>query len=208
MSVYKVTDTELTNVANAIRQKGGTQALLEWPNGFISAVGDISSGGSGTKAYVISGTDHGSAEFPADFTWDKIRTLIATGKMIAVAYLSQYCQPYEVDYDSGNVTVFDGDTDQLEHSGKAYFEIRNNNLHTITQNNEQVDFTPNASTISLSDWRQPFATDDISISYSYFDGESIVYDDGMGISYTGNIKIEWSIWLYDLGQVQVQQEVE
>lgn len=44
MSVYKVTDTELTNVANAIRQKGGTQALLEWPNGFVSAVGDIEGG--------------------------------------------------------------------------------------------------------------------------------------------------------------------
>ena len=38
---YKVTDTELTNVANAIRTKGGTSALLEWPNEYVSAVQNI-----------------------------------------------------------------------------------------------------------------------------------------------------------------------
>ncbi len=38
---YKVTDAELTSVANAIRTKGGTQAQLEFPTGFVSAVGAI-----------------------------------------------------------------------------------------------------------------------------------------------------------------------
>lgn len=46
MANYKVTDTELTSVANAIRTKGGTQAQLEWPTGFVSAVNDISGGGT------------------------------------------------------------------------------------------------------------------------------------------------------------------
>lgn len=46
MSDYKVTDTELISVANAIRTKGGTQAQLEWPSGFVSAIGSIQSGGS------------------------------------------------------------------------------------------------------------------------------------------------------------------
>lgn len=41
---YKVTDTELIALADAIRAKGGTQADLEWSNGFISAVNDISAG--------------------------------------------------------------------------------------------------------------------------------------------------------------------
>lgn len=42
---YKVTDTELVSVANAIRTKGGTQAQLEFPTGFVSAIGNISGGG-------------------------------------------------------------------------------------------------------------------------------------------------------------------
>lgn len=47
MADYKVTDTELTSVANAIRTKGGTSAQLEWPAEFISAVQAISGGGGG-----------------------------------------------------------------------------------------------------------------------------------------------------------------
>lgn len=38
MADYKVTDTELTSIANAIRAKGETQAQLEFPSGFVSAV--------------------------------------------------------------------------------------------------------------------------------------------------------------------------
>ena len=46
MADYKVTDTELTSIANAIRTKGGTQAQLEFPTGFVSAVQAIPTGGS------------------------------------------------------------------------------------------------------------------------------------------------------------------
>ena len=46
MSSYIVKDTELTSVANAIRTKGGTNASLTFPNGFVSAIGNISGGGS------------------------------------------------------------------------------------------------------------------------------------------------------------------
>ena len=38
MSVYAVTDSELTSVASAIRTKGGTQADLEWPDEYVSAI--------------------------------------------------------------------------------------------------------------------------------------------------------------------------
>lgn len=37
-------DADLTSVANAIRTKGGTSAQLAFPNGFASAIGDISGG--------------------------------------------------------------------------------------------------------------------------------------------------------------------
>lgn len=42
MSDYKVTDSELTAVANAIRTKGGTNENLEWYSGFVSAIEAIS----------------------------------------------------------------------------------------------------------------------------------------------------------------------
>lgn len=47
---YITTDTELISVANAIRTKGGTSASLEWPNGYVSAVGAISAGGGGSSS--------------------------------------------------------------------------------------------------------------------------------------------------------------
>lgn len=47
MADYKVTDTELTSIANAIRTKGGTSNQLVFPTGFVSAVQAIPTGGGG-----------------------------------------------------------------------------------------------------------------------------------------------------------------
>ena len=38
-------DTDLTAVANAIRTKGGTSASLAFPSGFVTAIGNIPTGG-------------------------------------------------------------------------------------------------------------------------------------------------------------------
>ena len=42
-------DSDLTSVANAIRNKGGTSAQLAFPAGFVSAIGDIETGGGGVS---------------------------------------------------------------------------------------------------------------------------------------------------------------
>ena len=39
-------DTDLTSVANAIRTKGGTSASLAFPSGFVTAIGNIPTGGT------------------------------------------------------------------------------------------------------------------------------------------------------------------
>lgn len=44
MADYLVTDTELTNIANAIRAKAGGSSPLEFPTEFISAISNISTG--------------------------------------------------------------------------------------------------------------------------------------------------------------------
>lgn len=54
MASYVATEEELTAVADAIREKGGTQAQLEWPDGYVDAIEDISGGSSYTAT--ISGT--------------------------------------------------------------------------------------------------------------------------------------------------------
>ncbi len=79
MADYIVKDTELTSVASAIRTAGGTNSLLSFPNGFISAVGNISGGssdfstatvtvsmsaGTFTLPVVVSGTSDISDEMP------------------------------------------------------------------------------------------------------------------------------------------------
>ena len=60
MASYKVSDTDLTSVANAIRTKGGTSSPLVFPSGFVSAVQNIPSGGGTatliTKSIVANGT--------------------------------------------------------------------------------------------------------------------------------------------------------
>lgn len=43
---YLTNDTDLTAVADAIREKGGTSAALEWPSGYMDAIGAISGGSS------------------------------------------------------------------------------------------------------------------------------------------------------------------
>lgn len=46
MANYIVTDTELTSIANSIRTKGGTNELLSFPEEFINAIENISTGSS------------------------------------------------------------------------------------------------------------------------------------------------------------------
>lgn len=45
MSDYIVDGSDLTSIANAIRTKGGTSESLEFPSGFVSAIGNINRGG-------------------------------------------------------------------------------------------------------------------------------------------------------------------
>lgn len=45
MADYLTTDTDLTAVADAIREKGGTSAALEWPSGYVDAIDAIETGG-------------------------------------------------------------------------------------------------------------------------------------------------------------------
>ena len=48
MAEYLTNTTDLTKVASAIREKGGTSDPLVYPDGFVTAIGNIQTGGSPT----------------------------------------------------------------------------------------------------------------------------------------------------------------
>lgn len=57
MSNYVVTDTELTSIANAVREKTGKSTVISFPSGYVSEIESIETGGgapSGTKEISIS----------------------------------------------------------------------------------------------------------------------------------------------------------
>ena len=58
MTDYLTSDTDLTAIANAIRTKGGTSSPLEFPNGFVSAVQAIPSGGSSVPSNDVNFLDY------------------------------------------------------------------------------------------------------------------------------------------------------
>lgn len=74
---YKVTDVELTNIANAIRTRGGTQDLLEFPDDFVSAIEDIGGGGlpswaTGTDSEIVAliqAAHAGTVDLQQDAGW-------------------------------------------------------------------------------------------------------------------------------------------
>ena len=49
---YLTNSTDLTNIANAIRTKGGTSASLAYPSGFVSAINAIPAGGGSNQTLV------------------------------------------------------------------------------------------------------------------------------------------------------------
>lgn len=74
---YLVMESDLTAVADAIRDAGGTQAALEWPDEFVDAIADL--GGGGTL-YTLSVSDPHST---GDYAYDTHGNTITTAQLYA-----------------------------------------------------------------------------------------------------------------------------
>ena len=71
MSDYKVVDAEmldadLASVADAIRTKGGTDASLTFPQGFVDGINAIESGGKEEQEKSVTITENGTTEILPD----------------------------------------------------------------------------------------------------------------------------------------------
>lgn len=68
---YLTNDTDLTAVADAIREKGGTSEALAWPQGYVDAIGAISGGGGGPILNPLCGAEmfveNGSVTYQYEF---------------------------------------------------------------------------------------------------------------------------------------------
>lgn len=85
MAVYLTNDTDLKKVADAIREKGNTTELLAYPDGFVTAIGNITTG-SGTFAATITvtcGAQAAGATVAASIGSNKVSTVVgANGKAV------------------------------------------------------------------------------------------------------------------------------
>lgn len=82
---YKVTDAELTSIANAIRTKGGTSSDLVYPDGFISAISNIPSGGGSTlitKSITENGTYNASSDSADGYSSVTVNVAASASKMV------------------------------------------------------------------------------------------------------------------------------
>ena len=78
MANYVVSDTNLTAVANAIRTKGGTSEQLEFPDDFVSAIGDIQTGG-GVTVEPLSVTENGTYTAPTGKAYSPVSVSVSGG---------------------------------------------------------------------------------------------------------------------------------
>ena len=71
---YTVSDSSLTSVADAIRTKGGTSASLSFPDGFVSAIQNIPSGGEDFPVFTITWNSGGSYTITCNKTYSECLT--------------------------------------------------------------------------------------------------------------------------------------
>lgn len=155
MAEYLTNTTDLTTVADAIRNKGGTSAPLAFPDGFATAIGDIPTGitPTGTKTITANGTydvtQFASAAVNVQPTLQsKTLTLGAnapqtvtpdSGKVLSSVPVSLDTSVIKAENIKKDVTIL-GRTGTYEGGGSPVLETRS---LTVTENGTQ-QITPSA----------------------------------------------------------------
>ena len=168
MANYIATDTDLTAVADAIRQKGGTSADLEWPTDYITAIGNIQGGGahvwqdnegyihldddgSGIATTSLDVTTNGTYTAPSGYAYTPVSVNVSSSPTLQNKTVSPSTSQQTVQADSG----YDGlDTVTVDAmpSGSA------TPISTLTANEATLSTTSSALTLTSRFLNRPTVT--------------------------------------------------
>ena len=118
MAYRKVNDNSLVSVADAIRSKGGTSDALVFPDGFVSAISAIQTGGGAAKETWVIKSDAGG-----EFATTQISFTSNGQKFTSIGTNSDY-GPIVLHYDNNEVANFDpGASSGYEFYNEAYRKL-------------------------------------------------------------------------------------
>ena len=143
---YRVDGTDLTSVADAIRTKGGTSDALEFPDGFVEAIGNISGGGSTliTKSITANGTYSASADNADGYSSVTINVPQTTSPFEKVRTYTLE-EAWEKSATAMAQTVLDG---YLDANAVVYVLVFNGNTNTSGYRVDAIIIISNATTVS------------------------------------------------------------
>ena len=112
MADYKVTDTELTSIANAIRAKTGKSAQIEFPTEFVSEIQGISSGGGATTVEGFVASLNGASDPIGNYSLVPYYTSSSdpSGYTLSYSYYAQNTTPAWAVFNSTITPVTNGGT--------------------------------------------------------------------------------------------------
>ena len=112
MAEYLINATDLTKVASAIREKGGTSASLVYPTGFVSAIQEIQTGAllqiivtTSAGATVTATKDSKTVSGTADTNGECILTVTEVGTWTVTATLASSTNTADVVVGTANVDL-------------------------------------------------------------------------------------------------------
>lgn len=125
MSDYITNTAELTAIADAIRAKGGTTASLVYPDGFVSAIEDIESGGS-DSVYVFTESTYSNTD------------VVVNNKIIASRLAYQVPVGDTITFRTYNDYILDTVTGMTSGNTVQFTTVRRGE-YTFTMPNESVE---------------------------------------------------------------------
>lgn len=125
-------DADLTSVANAIRTKGGTSAQLAFPADFVSAIGDIPTGGYTPVNTTLTFQNSSNSAGALSITWAGLRPI---GSVCPIVWSAVSLAKGGTRTCNNNILLYDG----------AVGLLVNNEVTSVTYNGNPLAFDSQVS---------------------------------------------------------------